>query len=282
MSVRVTDAHIHIQPFHMMPPAIAATFWKGKPNRSELEGFAADPAKLLARMDADGIDRVGLINYVSPDLMGFTTEANPWMVGYASADPSRLLAFGSVHPRFSSDVAGDTRRVIDSGVRALKVHPPHQLFRANAYQDGLPALADLYRVAQECGIPVTIHTGTSVFPGARSRFGDPMDVDDVAIDFPKLRILLAHGGRPLWMDHAFFVVRRHPNVFLEVSGIPPAKLLDYFPRLEELADKTIWGTDWPSPGVKSMRANVDAFLALPLSEGTKTKILASNAERVWP
>jgi predicted TIM-barrel fold metal-dependent hydrolase len=282
VSVRVTDAHIHIQPFHMMPPAIAATFWKGKPNRDELEGLAADPAKLLARMDADGIDRVGLINYVSPDLMGFTAEANPWMVSYASADPSRLLAFGSVHPRFSSDVAGETRRVIDSGARALKVHPPHQLFRANAYQDGLPALADLYRVAEECGIPVTIHTGTSVFPGARSRFGDPMDVDDVAIDFPKLRILLAHGGRPLWMDHAFFVVRRHPNVCLEVSGIPPAKLLEYFPRLEELADKTIWGTDWPSPGVKSMRANVDAFLALPLSDETKTKILGSNAERIWP
>lgn len=280
--MRITDAHIHVQPFHMMPPAVAATFWKGKPNREQLEGFAADPGRLLAQMDADGIERVGLINYVSPDLMGFTAEANPWMVRYASADPTRLLAFGSVHPRFSSDVAGDTRRIIDSGVRALKVHPPHQLFRANAYQHDLPGLADLYRVAEECGVPVTIHTGTSVFPGARSRFGDPMDVDDVAIDFPKLRILLAHGGRPLWMDHAFFVVRRHPNVCLEVSGIPPSKLLEYFPRLEELADKTIWGTDWPSPGVRSMRANVDAFLALPLAEDAKAKILDLNARRVWP
>jgi uncharacterized protein len=279
--MRITDAHIHIQPFHMMPPPIAATFWKGKPNREELEGFAADPRKLLARMDADGVERVGLINYVSPDLMGFTADANPWMLRYASADPVRLLAFGSVHPGFSNDVAGDTRRLIDSGARALKVHPPHQLFRANAYQDSLPALADLYRVAEECGVPVTIHTGTSVFPGARSRFGDPMDVDDVAIDFPKLRILLAHGGRPLWMEHAFFVVRRHPNVWLEVSGIPPAKLLEYFPRLEEVAGKTVWGTDWPSPGVKSMRTNIDAFLALPLLEETKRKILSTNAAGLW-
>jgi predicted TIM-barrel fold metal-dependent hydrolase len=278
----ITDAHIHIQPFQMMPPAIAATFWKGKPNREELESYSADPRKLLARMDADGIDRVGLINYVSPDLMGFTDEANPWMVRYASADPSRLIAFGSVHPRFSADVEGDTRRILDMGVRALKVHPPHQLFRANAYQDALPSLAALYRVAEERGIPVTIHTGTSVFPGARSRFGDPMDVDDVAIDFPRLRILLAHGGRPLWMEHAFFVVRRHPNVFLEVSGIPPAKLLEYFPRLEELADKTIWGTDWPSPGIKSMRTNVDAFLTLPLSAAAREKILNGNAARIWP
>lgn len=265
----------------MMPPAVADTFWKGKPNRAELEGFAADPRQLLARMDADGIARVGLINYVSPDLMGFTDEVNPWMVRYASTDPSRLIAFGSVNPRFSGDVAGDTARVIDAGARALKVHPPHQLFRANGYQDSLPGLADLYRVAEQAGVPVTIHTGTSVFPGARSRFGDPMDVDDVAIDFPKLKILLAHGGRPLWMEAAFFLVRRHPNVFLEVSGIPPARLLDYFPRLEELADKTIWGTDWPSPGIRSMRANVDAFNALPLADATRRKILCENAATIW-
>lgn len=278
----VTDAHIHIQPFHQMPPRIADMFWRGKPNRAELEGYASDPRALLARMDADGVARVGLINYVSPDLMGFTEEANPWMIRYASADPSRLIAFGSVNPRFSTDVAGDMGRVIDAGARAIKVHPPHQLFRANAYQDTLPGLADVYRVAEQARIPVTIHTGTSVFPGARSRFGDPMDVDDVAIDFPKLTILLAHGGRPLWMEAAFFLVRRHPNVYLEVSGIPPAKLLEYFPRLEEIADKTIWGTDWPSPGIKSMRSNVEAFMALPLSEQTKQKILHQNAAKVWP
>lgn len=277
----VTDAHIHIQPFHMMPPAVAATFWKGKPNRAELEGYAADARTLLARMDADGIDRVGLINYVSPDLMGFTDAANPWMIDYVKADPSRLIAFGSVNPRFTKDVAGETRRVIDNGAKALKVHPPHQLFRANAYLDSLPSLADVYRVAEESGIPVTIHTGTSVFPGARSRFGDPMDVDDVAIDFPKLTILMAHGGRPLWMEAAFFLVRRHPNVLLEVSGIPPSKLLDYFPRLEEIADQTVWGTDWPSPGVRSMRANVEALMALPLSDAAKQKILHGNAARIW-
>jgi predicted TIM-barrel fold metal-dependent hydrolase len=120
-----------------------------------------------------------------------------------------------------------------------------------------------------------------VFPGARSRLGDPMDVDDVAVDFPKLTILLAHGGRPLWMEAAFFLVRRHPNVLLEVSGIPPAKLLEYFPRLEEIAHKTIWGTDWPSPGVKSMKTNVEAFLALPLAGAAKQAILSGNAARIW-
>lgn len=279
--MKVIDAHIHIQPFHMLKPDVQRTFWHKKDNRAELEALAADPAKLLRHMDADGIERVGLINYVSPDVMGFTAECNDWMLRYAAAEPSRLIPFGSVHPQFSADVAGDTRRIIDAGVKALKVHPPHQLFRANAHLDKLPSLAHLYAEAESAGIPVTFHTGTSVFPGARSRLGDPMDVDDVAVDFPKLKILLAHGGRPLWMEAAFFVVRRHPNVYLEVSGIPPAKLLEYFPRLEELAQKTIWGTDWPSPGVKSMRQNVDQFLALPLSEASKRAILYDNAARLF-
>jgi predicted TIM-barrel fold metal-dependent hydrolase len=277
----VIDAHIHIQPFHMLKPEARETFWRGKPNREELEGYAADPARLLRHMDAEGIERAGLINYVSPDVMGFTDEANEWILRYASADRSRLIAFGSVHPRVVHDVGGAADAQIEAGVRAFKVHPPHQLFAANAYLDVLPQLAQLYDRAQAANVPVTIHTGTSVFPGARSRLGDPMAVDDVAVDFPRLTILLAHGGRPLWMAEAFFIVRRHPRVFLELSGIPPAKLLEYFPRLEELADKAVWGTDWPSPGVKSMRANVEQFLGLPLREDTKRKILYENAKRVF-
>lgn len=82
------------------------------------------------------------------------------------------------------------------------------------------------------------------------------------------------------MDEAFFVVRRHPNVFLEISGIPPQRLLEWFPRLEEISQKTVWGTDWPSPGISSMRKNVDEFLALPLSDTAKSAILADNARRL--
>jgi uncharacterized protein len=108
-----------------------------------------------------------------------------------------------------------------------------------------------------------------------------MPIDDVAIDFPKLTILAAHGGRPIWMDTAFFLVRRHPNVYLELSGIPPGKLLEWFPRLEEIADKTVWGTDWPSPGVASMRKNVDQFLSLPLADSTRQKIVYDNANRIF-
>jgi predicted TIM-barrel fold metal-dependent hydrolase len=122
------------------------------------------------------------------------------------------------------------------------------------------------------------HTGTSVFPGARSKFGDPIYVDDVAVDFPKLKILLAHGGRPLWMHTAFFLVRRHPNVFLDISGIPPKTLMN----LEEIAAKTLFGTDWPGPGVPDIKKNLDDFRELPLTGEVKLQILTHTALKVWP
>src|SRR5438477_4983874 len=94
----------------------------------------------------------------------------------------------------------------------------------NAYMHGLDALRDLYAEAQRLHLPVMIHTGTSVFPGARSRTGEPMAVDDVAVDFPDLTIILAHGGRPLWMEQAFFLVRRFPRVYMDVSSLPPGHI----------------------------------------------------------
>src|SRR5205814_4481983 len=107
-------------------------------------------------------------------------------------------------------------------------------------------------------------------------------VDDVAVDFPNLNIILAHGGRPLWMETAFFLVRRHPNVFLDISGIPPKSLLKYFPRLEAIADKTLFGTDWPGPGVPDVKENLDNFHALTLSEPAKEQILSKTALTIWP
>lgn len=279
----ITDLHIHIQPWRQLKPAAMAVMRHGKEAHWErLLALMDDPRALLEVLDASGVERVGLVNYPSPDLMGFDDSTNDFAARYAAAAPQRLLPFGGVHPRFTRDPEGDVDRLLEIGIRCLKIHPPHQLFPANAYTEGLDALGRIYRRCEERGLPVMIHTGTSIFPGARSKWGNPLEVDDVAIDFPDLRILLAHGGRPFWMQEAFFVLRRHPNVHLELSGIPPARLLEYFPRLAELAPKTLWGTDWPSPGVKDLRQSIDQFLALPLDRDVQKQILSDNSLRLFP
>jgi predicted TIM-barrel fold metal-dependent hydrolase len=84
------------------------------------------------------------------------------------------------------------------------------------------------------------------------------------------------------MKTAFFLVRRHANVYLDISGIPPKALLKYFPRLDEIAGKTLFGTDWPGPGVPDIRSNLQDFRSLPLSREIQEQILSKTALQIWP
>ncbi|HJW13920.1 MAG TPA: amidohydrolase family protein, partial [Thermoanaerobaculia bacterium] len=267
----------HVQPWEQLKPEALAVMTGGA--RNDLVRIARarkSPAELLRLMDEQGIERVALINYAAPEVMGFTETVNEWVCAFVRGHEDRLVAVGSVNPRSADDASAETARLFELGIRMVKLHPPHQLFAANGYREGDEALGQIYAAAQAAGRPVMIHTGTSVFPGARNRYSDPMAADDVAVDFPRLKLILAHAGRPLFMPTAVFLARRHRNVYLDLSGIPPKKLLEYLPRLEDLADKCLWGTDYPSPGVLSMKKNVEDFLSLAISEAAKERILWSN------
>jgi len=277
----ITDCHIHISPLEMFKPAALELMKKKRPDFDQIARYCASPKLFLEYLDRAGIDRAVLINYVAPEVIGFTSGVNQFIADYARENPRRLISCGGLHPRHTNNILADVEQILRLGIRMIKIHPPHQLLYPNEYLSGVKELEIIYRAAEANGIPVMFHTGTSIFEGARNRYGDPIYIDDVAVDFPKMKILLAHGGRPLWMNTSFFLLRRHPNVYLDISGIPPKTLLDYFPRLEEIAAKTLFGTDWPGPGVPEIKKNLDDFRALPLSEETKLQILSKTALTIW-
>ncbi len=274
------DVHIHVQPWEMIKPDVLVLL--DDASHREARDVLSSAATLLRFLDDQGVDRACCINYVSPDVMGFTREVNDWIAAFTRGHRDRLVAVGSVNPLHEINVRDEIRRVLDLGIGMIKIHPPHQLFSPNGYRSELWQLAEIYRECEERGVPVMFHTGTSIFPKARNVFADPMPIDDVAIDFPKLPIILAHAGRPLYGDTALFLVRRHPNVRIDLSGIPPKSLLRYFPRLAEVSDKALWGTDWPAPGVTSIRKNIEDFRALGLGDDVERKILWDNASRLFP
>ncbi len=278
----ITDCHVHIHPLEMIKPAALEVIKKKRAHFDRIEEYCRSPKAFLKHMDAQGIERAALINYVGPEVIGFTTGVNQYVADYAREDPKRLISCGGLHPRNTPNILADVEEILRLKIRMIKIHPPHQLLFPNDYLNGVKELEIIYRAAEANGIPVMFHTGTSIFPDARNRYGDPIYLDDVAVDFPKMKILLAHGGRPLWMHTAFFLLRRHPNVFLDISGIPPKSLLKYFPRLEEIAHKTLFGTDWPGPGVPEIKKNLEDFRSLALPEPVQKKILSENALEIWP
>jgi uncharacterized protein len=278
----ITDCHVHITPMEMFKPGAFELIKSHAPNFDQVLEFCSSPKSFLNYLDDCGVERAALINYVAPEVIGLTNDVNRFVAEYVKADPKRLLSCGSLHPRHTTNVLADVEQILRLGIRMIKIHPPHQLLYPNDYLNGVKELEIIYRAAEANGVPVMFHTGTSIFPGARNKYGDPIYLDDVAVDFPKLKILLAHGGRPLWMQTAFFLLRRHQNVYLDISGIPPKSLLQYFPRIAEIGHKTLFGTDWPSPGVIHIKKNLDEFRALPLSDEVQKRILTTTALELWP
>ncbi len=277
------DVHVHVsRPEHEHP-------WVLEFIRDEYQGDiwalvneVLTPAGLRPFLQQNGIDWAVALAEVNPVTTGNTPNeyvADLCAQANALPDPptgprGRLLPFASLNPFVVNDLADELERLVTKfGFRGFKVYPVYQHHYVNDSR-----MYPLYARAQELGVPMLVHTGSSVFKGARIKYGDPLHLDDVAIDFPKLTILMAHSGRPFWYAQAFWMARRHENVYMEISGLPGKKLLEYFPDLERLADKVVYGSDWP--GNPYLRRNVEAIEALPLKAETKEKILWKNAARI--
>jgi predicted TIM-barrel fold metal-dependent hydrolase len=232
------------------------------------------PAAFDAFLDREGVDCAILLAEYSPRVTGIQPIED--LLPVARHNPRRVRLAANVNPHLHYPIAAELERQLDLGAVALKIHPVHGGFPANARE-----LYPAYAVCQERRLPVVFHCGTSNFDGAVNRFADPIFVEDVAKDFPELTIVLAHGGRGWWYDAAAFLALMRESVWIELSGLPPRKLPEYYARhdLERLGRKFIFGTDWPgAPGIK---ANAEAVAALGFGEDVLRGILSENARVVY-
>lgn len=267
----VIDGHVHVNRFDLMRPEVQAVI-RSNPTFPLMERCMRDPRAFLEHMDDEGVQESWLVNYCARGVIGYGPEVNAWISEYVATDPKRLVAVGGIEAT-SGDTAHDARELARLGIKLLKIHPVHQHVHAD---DG--RLHPAYRELQERRMPVIVHTGTSKFPGADNQFADPAPVARLAAAFPDLPIIIAHGGRPNFTKEALAIVAQHPNTWLDLSSCPPSRLAAYFGDLNGLANRTLWGSDWPGPGVPGMGANIQAFKQLGLSVETQRKILHDNAK----
>jgi predicted TIM-barrel fold metal-dependent hydrolase len=267
----VIDFHMHAGLYHNLHPWV--TEWISS-EIDDPEAFVREiltPEGIVRFLRANGVDYAVALAELSPITTGTMSNEG---VAELCQQTDCLIPFCNINPFLSADLAGDLERyVTEMGFRGLKLYPTYQHFYVNDNR-----LYPLFSKAQELGIPVMVHTGSSIFRGARLKYGDPLHMDDVAVDFPDLTLLMVHSGRGFWYDRAYFLAKLHANVYMEISGLPPQKLLNYFPELERIADKVIFGSDWP--GMPHVGRNIELIRELPLKEETKAKILGGNAARI--
>ncbi len=267
----VIDFHVHTAYYQSMTPSYLN--WLRRQWGAGLEEMIraySSPQSFLQLLDECGIDSAVILAEVAPITTGIVD--NEYVAKFCARSP-RLIPFVSINPFMTANLGEELGRWAGEGFRGLKLYPTYQQFYPNE-----PRIYPLYAKAQELGLPVMFHVGSSVFAGSRLKYGDPIHLDDVAGDFPELALVQSHSGRPFWYEKAFALSRLHRNVYMEVAGLPPQKLLTYFPELERVADKVIYGSDWP--GVPTIKENLQAIRELPLSEEAKKKILGVNAARL--
>jgi len=270
----VIDFHVHLMNQNSYVNPWVTEFFDKIPRR---DGHTYDslmsmgPAELDDFLESQGVERAVGLAEVCPVTTGMFE--NERVIRFCR-ESKRLIPFCSVNPNMVARPAYELRRYVEEeGFKGLKLYPTYQQFYPNDNN-----IYPIYTVAEELGIPVMLHTGSSVFRGSRMKYGDPLYLDDVAVDFPGLVILLVHGGRGFWYNTATFLAQLHPNVYVEISGLPPQKLLNYFPNMERLADKFVFGSDWPGvPGISYCTQEIGK---LPISDEAREKILGGNARKI--
>jgi hypothetical protein len=267
----VIDFHIHIGFYHDVHPWVIEWMKTQGGDPGALEENVLTPEKFSRYLRENGVDYGVALAELSPITTG--TLSNEAVAEFCQ-EVDCLIPFCNINPFLVADLPGELEHLVaEMGFRGLKLYPTYHHFYANSNR-----LYPLYAKAQELGIPVMLHTGSSIFKGARMKYGDPLYLDDVAVDFPDLTLLMVHSGRGFWYKRAFFLAKLHANLYMEIAGLPPQKLLTYFPELERLADKVIFGSDWP--GMPHIGRNIQMIRELPLKEETIDKILGGNAARI--
>lgn len=271
--MKVIDFHTHLLRSDQLNPTTHRFLEEVNPSfYARIQAFDRDPGLFVDYLKSQGVSyAVVLPEYAPATSASVPTEE---VLAYCRGR-EMLIPFASLNPNTDPQPEEKLERYVkEHGVKGLKLLPSYQFFYPNEAR-----LYPLYAKAQELGIPVVFHVGSSVFKGTRLKYCAPIYLDDVAVDFPELKIVMAHSGRGFWYSECYFLSRLHQNVYMDVTGLPPKKLLSYFPELERNARKVIFGSDWP-PMPADIKENVDAIRSLPLSEDSVEAILYGNAHRL--
>jgi len=212
---------------------------------------------------------------------GYRRYKNEEVAELAAQHSDILIPFASIDPAKGKLGAREARNLVENyGVQGFKFHPTMQGFYPNdrmAYT--------LYEAIAETGKPALFHTGQtgvgSGMPGGngmRLKYSNPMYIDDVAVDFPEMPIILAHPSFP-WQEEALSVAQHKPNVYIDLSGWSPK----YFPPIlvryanTLLRKKMLFGSDWPMIAPEKW---LDAFDQADFRDEVRPLILKDNAAKL--
>jgi uncharacterized protein len=270
------DFHTHVGDFSLMREDIRGLLADAGHGRDfDLPSMFSDPALLIPYFRAAGAHKVVIIADEGPGVNFVpTTDFVCDFRDRAGADADFFVVFGNINPNRTQDIlakyASDRRR----GIRGYKLYPADHDFHPVT-----PELMEFYKQLEADSMVLMFHTGTTGQSDGVDEYGDPRLFQPILDECPNLTLVMAHAGKPVWCDEAGNYAARYPNCYLDTAFMKPSKLLTYIPRLVELSDKVVFGSDWPV-GVASLSGHINEIRALGLPGDVVDKVLYQNAVRI--
>jgi predicted TIM-barrel fold metal-dependent hydrolase len=235
----VIDVHTHV-PTHReaVPAGEVIENAKWRPDRVVRATTTwAEYEQVFADVD------VSVAFTIARDRTRVQPELNDEVAAFVAAAPSRRIGFLSVHPELEGALEEVERAHSDLGLAGVKLGPNYQIF------DPLgEAALRLYELAERLGLPVLFHQGASPVREAPLRYAHPLLMDEIAIRFPELRVVMAHLGHP-WQRDTIVTIRKHPHVYADVSALfyRPWSLYEALRLATEWGalGKLLFGSDYP-------------------------------------
>ena len=269
-SLTAIDVHVHLEPVQDNPADTASRKYFGDSGAPrDWQGVAEYYRSRKIALVVFGVDE---------RLSGKQHASNSEVVRFASENPDIAIPFASIDPKRGAAGVDEAKRLVASGaVHGLKLHPPVQEFFPND-----PIAYPLYEVFAAARLPVIFHTGHSGIGtglrgggGVRLKYGNPSPIDDVAVDFPDMPIIMAHPSFP-WQDEAISICLHKPNVYIDLSGWSPKyfspTLVQYANTL--LKNKVLFGSDYPLITPDRWLAD---FQKIEIRDEVRPLILKANA-----
>ncbi len=236
--------------------------------------------QMLEEYSSCGVEKLVLFAWDAETTSHRPKVPNEFVAKIADRYPDRVVGFASIDPHKKSALQDLEHAVRELKLQGLKLHPQVQAFEPNDR-----AYYPLYSKCVELDVPITFHTGSTYWGaglkgggGVKLRFSDPMLLDDVAADFPELKLIMAHPGWP-WQDEQLAIATHKENVYIDLSGWSPKYfqplLVTYMTKM--IPEKFLFGTDYP---MLSPQRWLEDFEALDVGLEVKDMVLRENARKL--
>ena len=274
----VIDVHVHPEFFQAAFIDDAATALRKKVMGRDKIGYSPTEF-IIKKMDYAGIDKQVLLPLDLTTQCGCVIVTNDEMAGIVREAPDRFIGFASVDP-----FRKDALEVLDYAfgtlkLKGLKLNPSKQRF----FPDN-PLMDPIYRKCLEYDKPVMFHAGMSWEPNTPAKYSKPLCFEEVAINYPGLRMCLAHFGWP-WVRDTAMMILKYPNVYADTAMLYMDRAPDFYRQIFKMDLSPLWlencinkkvmfGSNEPRFGPGDLKWGVES---LGLRSRTTARILGGNA-----